>query len=278
MTDNKLARLAEPFPAELIEWRPGGANKDKTKAQALPYTDPRHYQDRLNEVLGTEWCDDRQIHFTPEKVTIVVEISTGCTRRSGVGEASLTEQFRKDNAVTIADAQAFKRACTEYGLGRYLYDWPRVWEDYDSQKRRFTKEAQQRLGQRAKALTAQTLKKRGKGGGGLSISAATEADEQESIEDVLATPGQPPRTDKGAAGAADWIRDEAGRKRFLEWTRDKLDLSNGDVCEGLKVPAIDDYGGTKAEAHAAIMDYITRQVAAAAAEKAAREEGSSNGA
>ena len=35
--------LARPFPDALIKYRVGAINRDKTKAQALPYVDPRAY-------------------------------------------------------------------------------------------------------------------------------------------------------------------------------------------------------------------------------------------
>ena len=33
--------------------------------------------------------------------------------------------------MTSADAQAFKRACSCFGLGRYFYDFPATWVDLD---------------------------------------------------------------------------------------------------------------------------------------------------
>ncbi len=50
-----LEALGKPFPVEAVSLKPGSTNKDKTKAMALAYVDPRHYMDRLNEVLGGEW-------------------------------------------------------------------------------------------------------------------------------------------------------------------------------------------------------------------------------
>ena len=35
------------------------------------------------------------------------------------------------NAMTAADAQAFKRACSCFGLGRYLYEFHGSWVDLD---------------------------------------------------------------------------------------------------------------------------------------------------
>lgn len=156
--DEKLKALAMPFPAEFIEWRPGATNKDKTKAQALAYVDPRHYQDRLNEICGLRWSSLRDIQFTSEKVVITVTLYLGDVSRSGVGEASLTDKFGKALAVTKADAQAFKRACVEYGLGRYLYNWGRVWVAFDANTKRFTKTAISELGQKAYNMTQQTTK------------------------------------------------------------------------------------------------------------------------
>jgi len=40
-----------------------------------------------------------------------------------------------DNAGTSAEAQAFKRACACFGLGRYLYYCDGVWVDLDERKR-----------------------------------------------------------------------------------------------------------------------------------------------
>jgi hypothetical protein len=42
---------------------------------------------------------------------------------TGTGE----EWADRENAVTSADAQAFKRACSCFGLGRYLYSFPESW-------------------------------------------------------------------------------------------------------------------------------------------------------
>ena len=46
-----IARLSEPFPANQIKWRAGAVSRDKTKAIALPYAEPRAYEDRLDELL-----------------------------------------------------------------------------------------------------------------------------------------------------------------------------------------------------------------------------------
>ena len=59
-------------------------------------------------------------------VTCTVTIS-GLWSHSGTGEAWADD----DNGMTSADAQAFKRACACFGLGRYFYDFPAMWVDLD---------------------------------------------------------------------------------------------------------------------------------------------------
>jgi len=49
-----------------------------------------------------------------------------------------TANGAEENAATSAEAQAFKRACAKFSLGRYLYSVPQVWADYDPAKRAFT--------------------------------------------------------------------------------------------------------------------------------------------
>ena len=55
----------------------------------------------------------------------------GLGTHTGLGE----EWAENDNAGTAAEAQAFKRACSCFGLGRYLYDLEGQWVDLDEKKR-----------------------------------------------------------------------------------------------------------------------------------------------
>jgi hypothetical protein len=55
----------------------------------------------------------------------------GLGSHSGTGEEWATDE----NALTRAEAQAFKRACSCFGLGRYFYDLPRTWVDLDDHNR-----------------------------------------------------------------------------------------------------------------------------------------------
>ena len=134
-------RLAEPFSPDEVMFRAGSVNRDKKRAQALPYAEPRVYEDRLNDVLGPDWS----CRFTPwgEK-RLLCELSIQVTQENGttreITRTSTGEFDDKDKIAqgTSAEAQAFKRACSKFGLGRYLYDVPIAWVGYDENGRRLT--------------------------------------------------------------------------------------------------------------------------------------------
>lgn len=125
-----LAALSAPFHPSDVKYRAGAVARDKTKAQALPYADPRAYEDRLNATVPGDWS----VEFAPwGEHRIICRLTIHGVTRSSTGEATNSP----DNvAGTSAEAQAFKRACTKFGLGRYLYDLTPQWTDYDPTSRR----------------------------------------------------------------------------------------------------------------------------------------------
>jgi len=141
LTKEMMDALALPFSAEAIQWKPGATNRDKSRGLALAYVDLRHYIDRLNEVAGPDWSDDYEVQ-EGGKVVVCRLMVCGVTR-SDVGEAPPNDE----NTATTALAQAFKRACVKFGLGAYLYRLPRMWVEYDQQRKRFTDAALARLQQ-----------------------------------------------------------------------------------------------------------------------------------
>jgi hypothetical protein len=108
----------------------------------VPYADSRAYTDRLNALFTPQgWTREYKVqtmtNITRVKkgesilsgkllVTCTVTI-LGLGSHSGTGE----EWADDDNGMTSADAQAFKRACSCFGLGRYFYDIQAVWVDLD---------------------------------------------------------------------------------------------------------------------------------------------------
>jgi hypothetical protein len=120
--ESVFTALCAPFPPELVELKPGAIAADQKRALALAYVDARHYQARLDAVVGP---DHWHISYRPwgERAVICALTVLGVTRED-VGEAEKGDP----NQATSAAMQAFKRACAAFGLGRYLYtDLPQLW-------------------------------------------------------------------------------------------------------------------------------------------------------
>jgi len=130
-------KLADPFPTSAIYWRAGTVSRDKKRAQALPYAEPRVYEDRLNALCPGLWS----VSFKPwGDNRIICELTLGALASEGTltwsTRASTGEENEGFAPGTAAEAQAFKRACSKFGLGRYLYDVPIAWVAYDENTRR----------------------------------------------------------------------------------------------------------------------------------------------
>ena len=98
------------------------------------------YQNRLDEVCGINWS----VTYTPWGDRIVCHLTIEGITRSSSGEPD-SQSERSEIAGTTAEAQAFKRACAMFGLGRYLYNLPSVWVEYDPTTKQFTDKAKAKL-------------------------------------------------------------------------------------------------------------------------------------
>jgi hypothetical protein len=142
--------LEVPFEQEVIEWRVTNTSKANghSRGQVIPYADQRAYTDRLNTLFSPAgWTRKYTVHTsanfqrskdqtTTAKVFVTCEVTIfGFGSHSATGE----EWADDDNAGTSAEAQAFKRACSCFGLGRYLYHFDGTWVDLDERKRPRTK-------------------------------------------------------------------------------------------------------------------------------------------
>jgi hypothetical protein len=141
-----VAALEVPFDLSQIEWRVMNTTKNRqpVRGQVIPYADQRAYTDRLNALFTPAGRTRRySIHtcanFERSKdQKIVAKILVTCELTIfGLGSHSATGEEWADaaNAGTSAEAQAFKRACSCFGLGRYLYYFTGAWVDLDDRKR-----------------------------------------------------------------------------------------------------------------------------------------------
>jgi hypothetical protein len=141
-----VSLLEVPFDPSVIEWRVTNTSKGNgpIRGQVIPYADQRAYTDRLNALFSPAgWTRKYTVHTSAnfqrakdEKITAKVFVTCDLTI-FGIGSHSATgEEWADDeNAGTAAEAQAFKRSCACFGLGRYLYYFTGTWVDLDDRKR-----------------------------------------------------------------------------------------------------------------------------------------------
>jgi hypothetical protein len=131
--------LEVPFEVNLVQWRVTEWSEDGTHGLMMPYADPRAYSDRLNSLFTPAgWTRrytvqasapvQRSKRGPAAKILVTCEVTIVCIgTNSGTGEA----WSDRENALTGAEAQAFKRALSCFGLGRYLYDMDGEWIELD---------------------------------------------------------------------------------------------------------------------------------------------------
>lgn len=130
MTNEQAAALEYPFTADEIEWRILRTTKDKTKGQVAAFIDSRAIQNRLDTVLGREnW----QNHLC----TVPGKDNAGTAHicELSIYYADRGEWIRKSDGAGSTDIEpikgglsnAFKRAASMWGIGRYLYALKNIW-------------------------------------------------------------------------------------------------------------------------------------------------------
>src|SRR5579872_4258952 len=139
--------LEDPFDPREIKWRVTNTTSDRRRGQVIAYADSRAYTDRLNALFTVRgWTREYSVQMIQNfermergnsdtrisgKVVVACKLMIdGLGAHSGLGE----EWADNENAATAAEAQAFKRACSCFGLGRYLYDLGGNWVDLDERR------------------------------------------------------------------------------------------------------------------------------------------------
>jgi hypothetical protein len=131
-------KLAAPFPAELVSWRVGATNGEKTKGLALAYIDARDVMHRLDMFCGPDGWQNRYSHANGKTVC---DIGIRVTRADGTVEWVWKADGAGDSDVEAekgALSDAFKRAAVRWGVGRYLYGIQSVWVAIEAHGRSFT--------------------------------------------------------------------------------------------------------------------------------------------
>ena len=136
--DARFAQLEDPFDPSEIKWRVTHATRDGSRGAVIAFADPRAYSDRLNQIFTPSgWTRTYEVsavssvtRMKKDKLIQTGKVLVTCTVTiAGLGtHADSGEEWAdEENAMTSALAQAFKRACVCFGLGRYLYNFAEMW-------------------------------------------------------------------------------------------------------------------------------------------------------
>jgi hypothetical protein len=103
-------------PLKTIKWRVSRKTKDKKKAWVLAFFDAREARDRLNEVVGfNNWQTKLKAEDKKTVCELLLRIDNEwITKSDGAGDTNV-------EAEKGAISAAFKRACSCWGIGEYLY-------------------------------------------------------------------------------------------------------------------------------------------------------------
>lgn len=136
-------KLSAPFQVHEIHFRVGSTNRDKTSGMCLYYMDSRAVSNRLDEVCGLGgwqvrypfkgYCEigvklyQQKAVFPPETANDLYE---WIWKGNGAGETDFEGEKGQ-----YSDAK--KRAATEWGIGRYLYDADSKWYPIEQRGRSY---------------------------------------------------------------------------------------------------------------------------------------------
>jgi hypothetical protein len=124
-------QLQAPFPAHLVAWKPQTFTKDRSRALLLAHIDARAVQDRLDVACPDDWAFEIEVIAGAARPTVKGRLTVCGLRREDIGEAPEGDF----GTLKAASSDALKRCAVQFGIGRYLYDLPKVWADWDEAKR-----------------------------------------------------------------------------------------------------------------------------------------------
>lgn len=117
-----LDKLTAPVSAEEVEWRVQNQSKDGSKIAIVPYINNRSVMQRFDDAFGWDkWHSDFKEIDGGFLCTISVVLDGGEIVRKSDGASRTGVEPVKGG---ISDAM--KRAAVQFGIGRGLYDFPKV--------------------------------------------------------------------------------------------------------------------------------------------------------
>ncbi len=120
LTREILEQLRKPFPASKISFKCQTKPSEKGNSLVVAYIDARDVMERLDDVVGPDWSDRYEKAGTAKGLVCYLTVC-------GVTRADVGDEDNENEPVKSAYSDAFKRAAVKFGVGRFLYDLPKMW-------------------------------------------------------------------------------------------------------------------------------------------------------
>ncbi len=120
LTREQLEQLRKPFPASKISFKCQTKPNEKGNSLVVAYIDARDVMERLDDVIGPDWSDRYEKAGTAKGLVCYLTVC-------GVTRADVGDDDNENEPVKSAFSDAFKRAAVKFGVGRFLYDLPKMW-------------------------------------------------------------------------------------------------------------------------------------------------------
>lgn len=120
LTREILQELRKPFPASKISFKCQTKPSENGNSLVVAYIDARDVMERLDEVVGPDWSDRYEKAGTAKGLVCYLTVC-------GVTRADVGDDDNENEPAKSAYSDAFKRAAVKFGVGRFLYDLPKMW-------------------------------------------------------------------------------------------------------------------------------------------------------
>lgn len=125
LKSSDISKLKEYFDADCLEWLPKNCTKTKSgeyRVLVIPYMNRRAVMDRLDDVCGAENWQDEYLPGPNGGVMCKLSIRIDgewITKCDGAENTNI-------ESIKGGISDAFKRAATKWGIGRYLAQLPKI--------------------------------------------------------------------------------------------------------------------------------------------------------
>ena len=134
LSQETVAKLRTPVPAEEVRWKAQVVDKDQGRAMMVAYVDARWVSEKLDEATGGDWEYRYELLELVGDSVVVKGVLTVCgVTREDVGQY---HGGQDSDSFKAAVSDALKRSAVLFGVGASVYGYPKAWVNYDARTKR----------------------------------------------------------------------------------------------------------------------------------------------